>query len=419
MDKFPAATAKKSVTALFGAAVVAFVILIILFPSRAFQASLYGLQIWWEILFPSLLPVFVLTEMLFAFGIVRALGVLADPFMRFAFRLPGECGLAFAAGLIAGYPAGADVAGRLFRRKLLTPGETERVVAMSHIAGPMWVFTAISVGFLHRAELGAVLFLAQAASAIAIGLFGRFAANMSGEKHLRPADRPPLLKSCLTAIREVRNEDGRAFGKILGDAVLTAAQNLFVIGGTMMIAAVFLEMLRMAGLFSAIAGYMAYAFRFAGLPGRWAGPILTGAVEANLGVFAIGQDISSTQLAQTAIAAGILAWSGFAVHAQVKSIVGANAFHYGRFLLARLVHAALAFLFTLLLYRPITHWLYGSPGALQAFRAVVASPNLSAAASPLFAQGAIWLLGLSAAVSWLVFLLASAGFIRMCQPRPK
>ena len=70
----------KSIT-LAGAAVLMASALIIM-PEESFEASVRGLDIWLEIVFPSLLPFLIISEMLIAFGVVKFLGVFLEPFMR-------------------------------------------------------------------------------------------------------------------------------------------------------------------------------------------------------------------------------------------------------------------------------------------------------------------------------------------------
>ena len=68
---------------------------------------------WWEIVFPSLLPFFIVSEMLIGFGVVRFIGVMLEPLMRPLFRVPGVGGFVWAMGMASGFPAGAKLTARL------------------------------------------------------------------------------------------------------------------------------------------------------------------------------------------------------------------------------------------------------------------------------------------------------------------
>lgn len=66
--------------------------LMAVYPQSSLNAGLRGLAIWWDVLFPSLFPFFVISELLLGFGIVHFIGALLDPLMQPLFRVPG-CGV--------------------------------------------------------------------------------------------------------------------------------------------------------------------------------------------------------------------------------------------------------------------------------------------------------------------------------------
>src|SRR5690625_3087885 len=68
---------------------LALTFLLIKYPDQSFEASLRGLHMWWEIVFPSLLPFFITAEILIGFGVVTFIGALFEPIMRPIFNVPG------------------------------------------------------------------------------------------------------------------------------------------------------------------------------------------------------------------------------------------------------------------------------------------------------------------------------------------
>src|SRR5690606_29938326 len=103
-------------------------ITIILFPKEALEASIKGLDTWWRVVFPALLPFFIVAELLIGFGVVKFIGVLLEPFMRPIFRVPGVGGFVWAMGVASGNPAGAKFTVRLRQENQLTKTEAERLV---------------------------------------------------------------------------------------------------------------------------------------------------------------------------------------------------------------------------------------------------------------------------------------------------
>ena len=59
------------------------------YPKDAFDSAIMGLNLWWNVVFPSLLPFFILSEILMGLGVVHFIGILLEPLMRPIFNVPG------------------------------------------------------------------------------------------------------------------------------------------------------------------------------------------------------------------------------------------------------------------------------------------------------------------------------------------
>lgn len=343
-------------TVLLGLLAAIMVILFIVYPDQAFQSSLQGLTLWWTYVFPALLPFLIVTELLLGLGIIHGLGTLLDPLMRLAFRLPGIGGWPLAAGLFAGYPAGANMAARLRREGVVSRDEAERLLALTHLCSPVLMITIIGTGFLQQPEAGVRLALVHYAAALLAGLAVRLfmKSRKPSEDAASWGSKPvgsarsgtgrryrSLAARAFAAMQEARSSDGRAFGKLLGDSVYTATQTLLMIGGFIMVFSVMNRMLTL--LLPALAALPAAKLLAPGL------------LEPHIGAYAASQLSSSSVFAAASIGA-VLGWSGLSLHAQVKSMLGGTDIRYRVFLTTRFLHAAFAFLLTYLLWTPLV-WL--------------------------------------------------------------
>ena len=82
-----------------GAAVAVWLTLaMVRYPDKAFEAAVNGLSVWFEIVFPALLPFFIGSEILMGLGVVHFMGVLLEPFMRPLFNVPGAGSFVLAMG---------------------------------------------------------------------------------------------------------------------------------------------------------------------------------------------------------------------------------------------------------------------------------------------------------------------------------
>ena len=120
-----------------GLAATLLCVALVLYPEVAFQSALRGLRIWWDVVFPALLPFFVAGQVLMALGVVHALGVLLERLMRPLFNVPGVGAFVLAMGLASGYPIGAVLTAKLRRSGQLNAAEAERLLSFCNTADPL------------------------------------------------------------------------------------------------------------------------------------------------------------------------------------------------------------------------------------------------------------------------------------------
>ncbi len=116
---------------------VALTLSLAIYPEEALRAAVGGMNIFFRIVFPSLLPFFILSDVMLGLGVVHFIGALFEPLMRPLFNVPGEGAFALSMGLAAGYPMDAVITARLRRQGLCTSVEGERLLAFSNTADPV------------------------------------------------------------------------------------------------------------------------------------------------------------------------------------------------------------------------------------------------------------------------------------------
>ncbi|MDQ0169878.1 nucleoside recognition domain-containing protein [Paenibacillus tundrae] len=343
------------------------VVAVVLSPKEAFDASIQGLDIWWKIIFPAMLPFLMLSQMLTAFGFTDALGVLLGPLMQRLFRLPGQAGLAIAVGMCGGFPAGADTAARLVQDRQITAKQAGVLAAMAHFSNPMMIIIVLGTAFLHQPVAGYFLLgihwiSGWIAAMIGIRLLpvGR-AANIGTRSAsdlpphpLEPAHAEvhPMLSSKSAvprhtlwlrmnlAAREARSRDGRGFGKLLGDTVSQAVQTLMMTGGFMIVFAVFIRLLSL---------YLTPGSSVALWPSL---------LEIHLGIYHLSQT-SLASVTMIALIAAVLGWGGLCSHLQVSAVlklVGLATRGMIDFVSIRLIHGLIAFVMSLVLWTPFSRY---------------------------------------------------------------
>lgn len=332
----------------WAASAVVLTLSLVLYPKVALEAAKEGMDLFWNVVFPSLLPFFILSEIMLGLGVVHFIGILFTPLMRPLFNVPGEGAFVLSMGLAAGYPMDAVITGRFRRTGMCTRIEGERMLAFSNTADPLFIFGAVAVGMFGSPALGATMALAHYLGALVVGLTFRFYGLRDQERTPEPERRGNILGRAVEALVNARREDGRSFGQMLGDAVNDSVKTLLMICGFIMLFATMVKLIDVVGLYPLVASPFQLLFRLVGVEPSLVKATVTGLFEIDLGTLAASK-AAAPLVQQLAVAGAIIAWSGLSVHGQVASVLMGTDIRMLPYVLARVLHAVLAFIFTLML----------------------------------------------------------------------
>lgn len=378
-------------------------------PGEAFRASLSGLQVWWQQVFPGLVPPLILAELLAASGMLHGLAVLAEPLTRSLFRLPGSAGWAAAFGWAAGVPAGAKETARLRDAGLLRDEDTPILLLLSHVPNPFLVVVIAGAGFLQSPLLGwavaAGVWSAAVLGAAALSRLFRVGKPAASSGYAPKAGDGRFRQAAMAA-GEARREDGRPLGKQLADGVTHAVTTLMGVGGLMMMTSVVLRLIQLW------------------IPGSDAWLAVPGLYEMHLGAYETGRSplFESAPAHAAALLAAALAWTGWSGLLQARAAFGAKpAFPWAKLIAGKLLQSAIALLVTFPLARAA---LAGEPALGQAILSFYPFDGLAREAAdaggPLSSGWRhlpeMWLSGLS---SLAVFLLLALLAVVIRPPRKR
>ncbi|RJX28629.1 MAG: sporulation integral membrane protein YlbJ [Dethiobacter sp.] len=328
-------------------------IAMVIYPKEAFEAALNGLAIWWNIVFPALLPFFIFSQVLIGLGVVHFLGVLLEPVMRPVFNVPGTGSFVMAMGLASGFPIGAVLTSKLRQQKLCNKVEAERLISFVNTADPLFMFGAVAVGMLHAPQTGFIIAAAHYLSSISVGLVMRFyKARQSDKTKKIKREHKNIFIQALKALVKARQEDSRPIGRLLGEAIRDSINTLMLIGGFIILFSVIISMMDLFGVVRLLSSGFSHLLFLIGLNTDLAPAFISGLFEIDLGC-QLASTIQNVAMDQRIIAlSAIIAWSGLSVHAQVASIISSTDINIFPYICARVLHAVLAGLYCLLLLGP-------------------------------------------------------------------
>ncbi len=332
--------------------ILLFVFAIVFNAEESFDAALAGIKLFINIVFPSLFPFFVTTELLTNLGFVHAISVILEPIMRPIFNLPGSGSFPFAMGIISGYPIGAKATVNLRQKNMCTKSEGERLLAFCNNSGPLFIFGAVAVGMFHNSSLGLLLYTAHILSSLTVGLCLRFYKPMS--KHTinsnPPKDYKNIISRIFIEIEKTKKKDTRNFGEMFGDAIRNAIQTLLLVGGFIIFFSVLIHILIELNVISAISELLCIFFVPLGIAKGLLTAVVSGFFEITTGI-KMTSLLTTVPLIQQLMATSlILGWAGLSVHFQVASIVSKSDICITPYLLGKGLHGVIAALYTFILY---------------------------------------------------------------------
>ncbi len=329
---------------------VIFIVLMITHPETVYEGALSGLQTWWNIVFPSLLPFFIASELMMNFGVVHFMGVLLEPVMRPLFNVPGTGSFVVAVGYTSGYPIGAMLTAKLRSSGMVTRTEAERLVSFTNNSSPLFMLVAVAVGMFNMPSLGYLIACSHYLGNLTVGLLLRFYKGGGDDQNYTAYPESASITGAFREMLRVIRAERRPPGRVVNDAVKNSVSNLLNIGGFIILFAVIIRLLEKAGIIPLLAEILSVVLVPLGFAGETMPALAVGLFEMTLGTRAAAESQSSL-LQQLMAVSVILAWSGFSIQAQIASMVSDTDIRLFPFFVARVFHACLATIYTVILFR--------------------------------------------------------------------
>ena len=322
-------------------AILLLLLFMISYPAEIFSASTDGLLLWFNIVLPSILPFLITAELMMGLGVIHFLGKLLEPLMRPLFNIPGPGAFVAVMGFTSGFPVGAILTSRLRSQGICTRIEAERLLCFTNNASPLFMLVAIPVGMFGLPSLGIALAAVHYGTNLLIGLAMRFYYYRDSKKiETTSGSKDNYNPSAWECMLKARRQDGRTIGRLLGDAVRLATNNLLAIGGFIVFFSVIMKVLSITGIMDAIINGIILL-----LPKS--DPNLIKSLTIGFWEITLGSKATASQVllpleTRIALVGIILGWSGLAIHAQVASMIADTDIRLGPFWVARLAQAVLS-----------------------------------------------------------------------------
>jgi sporulation integral membrane protein YlbJ len=323
----------------------------VMFPQDTFNAASKGVDLWWQIVFPSLLPFLIISETMVKTGVVHFFGKLIEPIIMTLFRVSGIGGLVWVMGSVSGFPAGPRLVASLRANNQLNRIEAQRLLSFSHAASPIFITSAISVGFFHQPKLGVLLAISHYLGNILVGLAMTFYGRKEEKNYLLRHNHSFSIKKAFDEMEKTKKLHQDTFANLVGGSIQSSIQTLMMIGGFIILFSVLQTVLIHLHLFQFLSHFLAIGFVAIGWSKDLTAPFLSGILELTMGSQQIG-NLSSSLIIKVVLVAFLLGFSGLSIQSQVASLIAKTDLYFKPFFYSRIAHGIFAGILVVIFWKP-------------------------------------------------------------------
>jgi len=324
----------------------------LIWPRETYDGARFGLEIWGSVLVPSLLPFFIVVDIIINLGIVKMLGVLLEPVMRPLFNLPGSASFAIVMGFTSGFPMGAVVTRRLHEERLCQIPEAERLVAFTNNSSPLFILVAVAVGVFSNPALGLVMMIAHYLANIFLGIILGLLAPR--RKTVFPYTYSNIISASIRTLIEAQ-KDRKPLGKLFSDAIHSGIKTILLIGGFVIIYAVVIKILYASGLMNHIRNIFAFFLKLLNADISLSQAFSVGFFEITLGLKTLSQ-LNLSYVKQAVAASMLLGWSGLCIQSQVLSVLAGSGIKAHLYIWGRVVQSIISGILAFFLAQTTDLW---------------------------------------------------------------
>ncbi len=290
------------------------------FSSEIYNSIILGCNIFIFNVFPSLFPMFVISNILVNIGFANLLGELFKNIMNKVFHIKKEASFIFFMSFFSGFPSSGKYIDNLIDKGLINKDEASKILNFTFFSNPLFLINTVGVMFLNNKLLGVILIVVQAISNIIVGIIFR------DRNYVNEKDK----SSFKDFINHINND---SFIDLLFNSISNALKVLLDIFGIII-------------SFLIITYVIANLFK---IKNDFIIMLLCGILEVTSGLKLLSS-INISLMYKFIIATFFICFGGFCVHAQIMSILKEKKISYLPFLKARFVQGIIGCIISFLIY---------------------------------------------------------------------
>lgn len=257
-------------------------------------------NIWLYNLVPSMLPFYVISDLLINYGLIDILAFLFKKIINKLFNVSENASFVIFFSMFTGFPSSAKYLKNLLDLNYISIEDANKIIRFTHFSNPLFIINVIGNTIIGNKKIGFLILLSHYLSNFIIGFLYR--------------------KEQTQKITTKRIKNTKSFGSILTASFINSFDSLLIVLGSLITFKI---------LTSIIFHYFGSNF------------IISSLLEITQGLFALKYLTLNVEL-KALIAVAMISFGGFCIHTQVYSILSETKISYKNYFFSRILHVIIA-----------------------------------------------------------------------------
>ena len=319
---------------------------LILFPKTSINGAVKGLNLWFNVLIPSLFPFFIISEILVSLGFVDFMGDILGPIMKPLFNVSGKGAFPFTMSITSGYPVGTKIVSNMRKKQIISKIESQRLISFSSTSGPLFMIGAVSIGMLNSPQVGPLIVASHYLGAITVGLIFRFYKHNISFKY---KDQKHNVFISAKNFLLFKNKNSKNLGTILSNSTKESINSILLIGGFVIFYSVLTEILYESKLFYLILKIFHEIIPF-NISTNLLRGIASGIIEITVGCRTIAESNGIPLIQKLTSISFLIGWSGLSIHSQALNFISSTDINQKLYIFSKFLHGIFSGLFCYIIY---------------------------------------------------------------------
>lgn len=301
---------EKTINTIIVGILLTLTIAILLNSKNVIDSAILGITLWKNKVFPTLFPMFVISNLLVSYNFPALMGELLKNKTAKYFSLPGSSSFILIISMIAGFPSSSKYIRELLNDKQISLDDASYLIKFTHFSNPLFIIGTIGSLLLQDTSLGLLILISH--------YLGNFVIAIIFKRKVAYKREKVSIKKALNHLGS-SNSLGENITLSITDAIKTLSLLLGII-------TIFL-----------IINSIISSFAISPLIKQLSSCILemTGGL-----IFVSNLQISI--ILRAILMTAIISFGGFSVHMQILSIISDTKIKYNDFLYARILHVIIS-----------------------------------------------------------------------------